>query len=412
MSGSGSFGGADVTHESGVSRFCKSIFVAVCVAPLVLIGGVCVLGYNEHRAVCSVRAIDEGKKAVTEVGCDSATAGDGRLVMFSCDLKKDGLKPLSPSGEDFKERSFQGTGLETTIEMYQCVEKKHSTTKKDKAGGGTSTETTYSYDMQWMSSWVDRSKFNQAAEARAAAKAKCGDVVNPQWSDAWPANGVQYAEEVQAGAFTLPREYVKQVPLDSQVTMGTAPARWSFQKPDGEGYYFTGGGSNGIGRVRVKFAGNDWKHPAVTALGHNAGGQLSKWTASDSWMCAGFSLGEVRKGQVSKDDLFAKLETEANMMTYVLRAVGFLLSWFAFSLLFVPLEVAADCIPCIGPCLGDNIAAVTCCISCLPGLACSLGVAGCVWVFMRPMVGIPLLAVFVITLGGFIFFKIKNSKAG
>merc|ERR1719285_602088 len=98
-------------------------------------------------------------------------------------------------------------------------------------------------------------------------------------------------------------------------------------------------------------------------------------------------------------------------MTYILRVVGFLLLWLAFSLLFVPLEVAADFIPCIGPCLGDNIAIVTCCISCLPGLAFSLGVIGCVWVFMRPLVGIPMLAVFVITLGLFVFFKLKNKKA-
>merc|ERR1740121_1659 len=101
-------------------------------------------------------------------------------------------------------------------------------------------------------------------------------------------------------------------------------------------------------------------------------------------------------------------------MTWVFRIVGFVIMWVAFSLCFGPLEVAADCIPCIGPCLGDSIAAVTCCISCLPGCACTLGVIGVVWVAMRPMVGGPMVAVFLLTLCGFVAFKCyaKGQKSG
>mmetsp|Transcript_53040 Transcript_53040/g.148878 ORF Transcript_53040/g.148878 Transcript_53040/m.148878 type:complete len:111 (+) Transcript_53040:1078-1410(+) len=86
--------------------------------------------------------------------------------------------------------------------------------------------------------------------------------------------------------------------------------------------------------------------------------------------------------------------------------------WFAFSRLFGPLEVAADCIACVGPCLGDSIAAIACSVSCLPGCACALGVIGIVWVVMRPAVGIPLILFFILVLAGFVGYKFYRKSQG
>ena len=137
-------------------------------------------------------------------------------------------------------------------------------------------------------------------------------------------------------------------------------------------------------------------------------------------------------------------------MVQKLRFLGFALAWVAFCLLAGPLEVAVDCIPCIGPMLGNAVSAITCCVprqqqkrlvqnhgpfinqcamidmmapffglchvqkrtkkdkkknwhvatknakvSCIPATACTMGVVGVVWLAMRPMIGIPLIILFV-----------------
>merc|ERR1711933_289219 len=106
-------------------------------------------------------------------------------------------------------------------------------------------------------------------------------------------------------------------------------------------------------------------------------------------------------GTVSTGSFFDQLASEATGLTWALRLVGFIVMWIAFCLCFGPLEVAGDCIPCIGPCVGDSIAAITCCATCLPATACTLGVAGFVWALMRPWVGIPMLVVFCAIMVGF-----------
>merc|ERR1712151_147064 len=152
-----------------------------------------------------------------------------------------------------------------------------------------------------------------------------------------------------------------------------------------------------IGRVRVSFKGTDWSSPRVTVLGENTGGEIGRWTASDSWLCSGFSLAKLRPGTVGKDTFFEDLQAESNGITYALRIVGFLVIWFALSRIGGPLEVAADCIPFVGPFLGDAVDTILCCVTCPPACGCALGVIGVVWVVMRPAVGIPLLLIFLVT---------------
>merc|ERR1712151_1132421 len=116
-----------------------------------------------------------------------------------------------------------------------------------------------------------------------------------------------------------------------------------------------------------------------TLIGMNDGGILAKWTAPSSWGCSNYGLEKLYMGTLPKEQLFANMETESQALTWLLRALGFALMWVAFALMFGPLGVVADCIPCIGPMLGDSIETITCCISCLPATACCSLVVGVVW---------------------------------
>lgn len=394
-----------VTHESGASRLGGSICCAVCCAPLLLLSALFLVGYNEKRAVCEARAISQGSDEVTSVGCDSATAGAGKLVLFSCDIKKDGLAALSlPGAGVFASglTGYRGTGLQTEVEMMQCIEHESSQTTKDAIGGGQTTVKTYTYTVEWSSSPVDSSAFK--AKSSDNFQRNCG-AENPSWRSL-PSPGSVFAPKVFAGAFVLGAHSVQQVALTAHVLVDKVPAGWTDDK---SGFYTTSvnhpGNVTGIGSARVRFLGTDWSKPRVTVLGENQGGELVHWKAAKTWLCSGNTLGELRMGTVAKAELFKAMQADSNLVTLVLRVVGFLLAWYAVSQVFGPLEVAADCIPFVGPYLGDAIDTVICCVSCPPALACVLGVAGVVWVAMRPLVGIPLLLIFVVTLGGYAVFK-------
>mmetsp|Transcript_91615 Transcript_91615/g.290666 ORF Transcript_91615/g.290666 Transcript_91615/m.290666 type:complete len:445 (-) Transcript_91615:131-1465(-) len=401
----------EVEHESGLSRLCSSILCTICVAPLLLIGVVFLLGYNERRAVCDAKVITQGKAEVTEVGCTSKLQGSGELVMFSCDLSRAGLAPLTAANTDFESvLGFVGTGLSVQAEMYQCVETVQSATKKDRVGGGQTTVKTYTYSKEWRSHHVDSGAFSRKTSQSFIQN--CG-VENPQWPAGAPTSGEQHAPSARVGPFTIKGDFVRKVPLSASVRASSTPSGWTLSGGTYESSRWAltaPGPSQNIGMVRVTFMGTDWAKPKTTVLGQNNGGTLGRWTASDSWLCSGFTLGDLRQGVKSKDELFQALESEANILTYLLRFLGFGLAWFAFSRCVGPLEVAADCVPCIGPCLGDSIEAVGCCISCLPACACSLLVIGVVWVAMRPQVGVPMVLFFVATVCGFAAFKMYTAQ--
>jgi len=159
-----------------------------------------------------------------------------------------------------------------------------------------------------------------------------------------------------------------------------------------------------IGKVRVRFYGNNWAKPKVTVLGKNKKGHIKEWKADKSWLCKGYTLMDLQAGKVSKDKFFKSLHSERKAFTWLVRIFGWLIIWFGYYLLAGPLKAAADCIPHVGPYLGDSIACVACCVSCLPASACAAMIICIVWVVMRPSVAVPLLVVSIClccALGGF-----------
>mmetsp|Transcript_20723 Transcript_20723/g.39458 ORF Transcript_20723/g.39458 Transcript_20723/m.39458 type:complete len:487 (+) Transcript_20723:72-1532(+) len=385
-----------VEYQSGASRLMKSIFMAICVAPLLLLGMCWLLGYNEQRAVCDQRAISAGSDAVQSVGCKDPLIGSGSLVMFSCDIVPASLPRLSLPGADFSSVQHRGTGVKADSQMYQCIEHDNSRTEKTQ-GGGTRTIHTYTYSREWKSTYVNSGSFSAVGSQNW--RVNCGRD-NPPWDSTVP-QGVSFAPDMKVGNFTT--TMTSHVPLDTPITNIPRPSG-AWQRYGEGSFYRSYGGSPSsprIGDLRVTFMSNNPNQLGVTVLGNNNAGSIENWVAPSSWLCSGFSLADLRMGSWSKDQLFSQLASEANALTWVLRFVGFAFMWLAFCLCFGPLEVAADCIPCVGPCLGDSIAAITCCISCLPASACCLGVAGVVWVVMRPLVGIPCIIACILIFGGF-----------
>lgn len=392
----------EVSGESGCSRLGNSFVTAFCVAPAVILCTCFVLGWNERRAVCDMRAIAEGKEKVQDSGCD-ATTGDGELILFSCDLKRTGLPTFTATGDFSSELSFQGVGLRTEVQIYQCVENQKTTTKKNNVGGGTTKTTTYTYERRWVSSPVDSSRFSKKNSDNYRDNCGAG-VENPGWPSGAPQASTVWASSGAVGPYTVPEvPFLQRVPLNDPLVAASTPSGWV--RSDSE-YTKNSNYTNNLGAVKATFYGNDWNQTMLTVLGLNSGGSLGRWTASDSWLCSGFTLAELRVGSFDKDVLFAAMEAESSAITWILRFVALVVLWMGCCCIFKPLEVVADCVPFIGPYLGDSVSCIISCVTCPLACACGLGVAGVVWVVMRPMVGIPMLVVFCLCFGGAIALKV------
>jgi len=107
---------------------------------------------------------------------------------------------------------------------------------------------------------------------------------------------------------------------------------------------------------------------------------------------------------------FFKIFDDSNSFsTWLWRIIWTFFMVWAFECLLEPLEVAADLIPFIGPCLGESVSMLTKTVSCCCGVVCSLGVIGVMWTAMRPMLLIPLV---IVLCGGGIFlaYTVVNRK--
>jgi hypothetical protein len=166
--------------------------------------------------------------------------------------------------------------------------------------------------------------------------------------------------------------------------------------------------SPSIGDIKLHVYTSNPTKLAVTVLGQQDKGKISKWTASDSWLCSGMQLGSLEMGSTDKASFFTHLKNANTVSTWILRILGFLGMWLAFCMLFAPLKVVGECVPFCGDFLASSIEALTVILTCCPALACAAGVAGIVWCAMRPLIGIPLMLIWICTVCGFCGFFIKK----
>jgi hypothetical protein len=398
----------EVTETSGCERLVGSFITALCVAPLCILIAILVTGYNEKQAVCQWKALNEGLKKVEVVTCNDEPAKTGKLIFFNCKYNSDGMKDLSPGG-DFISATTKAVGITSEPEMLQCTETKSSTTRKKKGGGGgTETITTYAYIVKWQSSYIDDDRFVQKAGRDKACGAR-----NPKWVGI--PQGSQRQTRVAVGPYFITNTYVNAIPLNKPWKPEGTFKDWEYTgtKFETKKYIFKNN-SQQIGLTRVGFKVDDKDKSTVSVLGQkNANGDIGQWKASASWGCGGDSIGSLKMGEISKDDFFNSEQQANTALLWILRLVGFILFWVGFHMFFAPLEVFADCIPCIGPCLGDSINIITCVLACCPATGCCLFVAGVVWIFMRPLVGLLLIGGCCCIAGAGVALKLQfGSKGG
>jgi len=352
----------EVTRTSWFSRIGSSI-KGLLFGILLVVIGICLLFWNEGRAVKTHKALMESQGLVISINAqETAPLMNGKLVHLTGEATtpqtlSDNLLPVST----------QALKLQRKVETYQWEETSHSEEKKN-MGGDTETITTYHYEKVWSEKHIDSSKFKKSHGHQ-----------NPEkWryqSETWT------ADQISIGQYQLSETHKNNInnfqtlmiPSDIELPKGVA-------KNSAGLYYGKDERAPKIGDQQISFL----YIPAQTysVIGDLAGATLIEHVASN-----GRPIALLQAGNHTADAMFEKAKSDNVTLTWAIRLAGSLLLIIAFNMIFKPLSVLAD----IAPLFGNIVAIGTGIVSFLLGLSLALTTISIAWIFYRPLVGLMLL---------------------
>jgi hypothetical protein len=359
-----------VSHESWFSRILGSI-KSVAFGFLLAAGSLPLMWCNEGRAVRTARSLGEGRGAVVAIAADTVDpAKEGRLVHLS---------GRADTGDQVRDPelgvSANAIQLLRTTEMYQWKEYEKSETRH-KLGGGTETVRTYSHSEVWSKDEIDSDSFHGTASYRNPGPLPF-------------ASTTFFAENVTLGAFRLSRGLVEQMsesePLPLKPETAAAPPAATQLRLAGEGFYRGKDPQKPqIGDVRVLY--RMVRPQTVSVIARQSGASFEPYQTR-----AGNALLMLEAGEQSADAMFHSAEVANTVLTWILRAVGFLLLFAGVMLVFRPISVLGSVVPLFGSLLGAGLFLFSLGIA----ITVSLATMAVAWVFYRPLLGFSLFAAMV-----------------
>jgi len=367
----------EVTHESWGGRLMSSI-KGVLFGLLLFIGSFALLWWNEGRAVKTYRTLNEVRDTTVSVTADTvASEHDGGPVHVTGEADADGELTDPEFGV-----STPGVRLRRQVEMYQWEEDKETHTKK-KVGGGTTKTTEYTYDKTWSGRLIDSGSFKERSGHENPGQMPYNDLT-------------LNADNVILGSFTLSPSIVRDMDFYESVSPKGAKLPNGAELQGNYVYLGEASGSPQIGDVRISFQAVP--EGTVSVIAQQSGAELTPWRAS-----SGKSYSRIQQGAHSLTAMMDQAESEARMVTWLLRGGGWLMMAIGISLVLRPLSVFGDVIPFIGSLVGGGIAVVAGLVSAVLTLV-TIAVA---WIAVRPLVGVPLLVI----AAALLFLQWKKSRA-
>ena len=373
----------EVSHEGWFSRIGSS-FAGMIFGLVLLAIGVGMLWWNEGRSVKRAKALDEGIRAVVELGSVESVNSkmNGKLVHATGKADTEEILNDAKFGVE-----TNALALRRHVEMFQWIEKKEKREDKE-VGGGAKKKTFYSYDRGWRDERIKSEDFHKKEK-----------YPNPPM----PVEGrAQRAKAVSFGAYALPEGLVRKIKGEQAIspTEEMLEAAGSFHKEPklDDGYIFLGKdvSTPTIGDLRIQF----FQTPAATVsiLAEPTGNTFQPYTTSN-----GEELNELAMGEVSSDEMFKNAKAVNTALTWGLRAGGFVLLLIGFNLIMGPLSVLADIIPF----LGNIVGGITFMVSMALAAGTTSFVIAMAWIYYRPIIGVPLL---VVTVGSFVSLFFLGKK--
>ena len=346
-----------------------------------------VLFWNEGRSVQTYKTLKEGEKTAVSIAAGRVDASNtGKLVYLTGKAQTDATLADSVFGVT----APKVLKLRRNVEMYQWTEKKSSTTRK-KFGGGTETVTNYDYSRAWSAKPIDSSSFKKTEGHQNPG-------TFPYDSREWTAT------PIMLGAFQLSGSLVGKIdnytPFEVKPPSPLPAGLQGKAKAVDAGYYLgEEPGTPRIGDLRVAFK---TANPTdVSVIARQLNDTFEPYRAK-----AGGAIELLQIGVVSLESMIQTAQRENQILTWVLRGLGFFLMFFGLSLIMRPLSVLADLIPLIG----DIIGAGTGLIAFLLAGVLSLLTVAIAWFVYRPLLGIGLIAA-AVGLTAVIRNKIQQKKS-
>ncbi|MFK5970046.1 MAG: TMEM43 family protein [Candidatus Marithrix sp.] len=359
----------EITTESWWSRI-KSSFGNIIIGLILFLVAFPLLFWNEGRAVYRAQTLEEGISIVTSIEANQINKkNEGKLVHLTGNTE---------SNETLADIRFGVTQdnilkLHRLVQMYQWQEHKHSETT-EKLGGSTETVTTYSYSRNWDSSISNSSNFKQSEEHQ-----------NP--STMLFNSGTFQVKQVTIGVFTLPSSLVSQInnyqklPV-TNTTLVAEEIRGKLQVYDNAYYIGENPAQPQIGDLKISF---EIITPSmISIIAKQINSTFEIYTTQ-----IGGKIELFEYGNVSAENMFQHEQEFNVMLTWLLRAVGFLIMFIGLNLIFGVLRTLAAIVPFIADIVGFIGGLVTFIIA----MVLSLITIAIAWFVYRPLLGILLLII-------------------
>ncbi|AKF25374.1 hypothetical protein YH65_08220 [Sulfurovum lithotrophicum] len=378
------------SYGQNIGNSFKGIFVGI----LLLIGSIVLLWWNEGRSVEQATALKEMQEKITKLPEPKFDAAlDGKAV-----LVQGYVKPLSEVVDPQFGVKTDGLLLRRHVEMYQWQENK-STETKDKLGGGTETITTYNYVKVWSSSSIDSTFFkvrenHQNPSMNYKSESFGTDAMLGEF---YLDRNMVFrlgASQSYAGLNSMPERigdaYNKKsylyIPTQFYVPQTHTGIQMSQVSLNTHSITQTGTqtGMHGpqIGDIKITYT----YAPAgeYTYAAKEEGKKLVPYVTEN-----GKSFVFTRNGKVEAVTIF-KEELDANsVLTWILRGVGLVLMYIAFTMMMGIIATLAKVIPMLGSLVGG----VTSIIAGVLTLILGSIVIALAWFGSRPLLSLAIIGV-------------------
>lgn len=373
-----------------------------------------VLFNNEGRAVRRAKVLDEGKGAVVSLHSANTIdpANEGKLVHLTG--KAITLDTLTDA--DFGVAVRNKIRLARKVGMFQWHESA-STSTREKLGGAQETTTTYTYSKEWADYPISSDAFRDD---------KYG---NPPFPSTRSSD--QQAADVTLGSYSLTPEIVSNIRDDKPLAVAQDDVNDRFAKfvvggivyipanPEKLAQTLSDSGKDNVATAANAVASNSGVTNAVAEIGAvtNIVAQATIENLANPLLTITPDVGDIKvefsatdecdisiisvqksnsfapyvsnKGQIqlvsmgirTADEMFAAAEKANTAITWVLRAVGFLLMLIGLKTMLGPIAMLGAIVPFVKKTLDFGAGVVAFGIA----LICTLAVCAIAWLLYRPI---------------------------
>lgn len=344
----------ETSTQGFLSRLTGSL-AGLLIGPLLVIGAIVLLSWNEGRAVHAARGLADAATRIVEVADGQpVAANDGKLVHVT-----GAAVAAGPITDDQLGLAFPNqVAVQRKAEMYEWAE--HSSSKSHThVGGSKTTTTTYTYTRQWSEDAIDSSQFKHP-DGHA----------NPSM----PFGSQRYAaNDAKLGGYNLDATTLALI-QPSQALAPPAPSGW--QGSDGK-FYKGNPASPNIGDMRVSYTGLP-SGATLSVLAAQSGDGFAPFTTAN-----GYQVQLAEPGTHTAKALLADEATHEAHLTWILRAVGAVAMFIGFAVFFSPLATLASVLPFLGRLVGGASKFLALVIS----VPLTLVVIALAWLAVRPLLG-------------------------